>query len=136
MIMILLFTGVLVLLTITLLSYSKEGDIGNFNSNVPNIYKLKRLYPSKKELLKRFHDLILYKGGIVKWNRYIIIALVMAFCIIYYYRKTVTTKHIAEIMFLTGALFLAIDLPNRWLTTHVQQPLVQEATLIYSLLAD
>lgn len=134
MIMILLFTGVLVLLTITLLLYSKEGDISNFN--VPNISKLKRLYPSKKDLLKRFHDLILYKGGIVKWNRYIIIALVMAFCIVYYYRQTVTTKHIAEIIFLTCALFLAIDLPNRWLATHVQQPLVQEATIIYSLLAD
>lgn len=118
------------MLIFTLYDYSKEGDIGILTRNVPSAWKMRKMYPTKNDITKRMHDLIIYKAYRVKWNKCIIIAIAISFILLYYFRGSV---NVPELTLLTGLIFLGIDLPNRWVTSHISKSLSQEGTMLYTL---
>lgn len=114
----------------TLLKYSKEGDILTFTGNCPSVKKLKDDYPTKDSIIERMHNLLIYKESYVRWNRFIIIAMFVSMIILHFLRDEI---RISEFLLLTCFIFLAIDLPNRWAHAHIQKGVMQEATQLYSI---
>jgi len=124
------FLIILVGVVMTLLKYSKEGDILTFTGNCPSVKKLKDDYPTKDSIIERMHNLLIYKESYVRWNRFIIIAMFVSMIILHFLRDEI---RISEFLLLTCFIFLAIDLPNRWAHAHIQKGVMQEATQLYSI---
>ncbi len=122
---------ILLFLGYTLYLYTKEGDI-SILSDIPTAWKLRKMYPTNATVTRRMRDLIIYKHGPVRWNRDAIIALSVAFLIVYYYRKKVI---LSEILILMAVIFCAIDLMPRWAYTHHNKPLDHEASILYGITA-
>lgn len=124
-----IFLIILGCLISTLLRYSQEGDIGTFTNGAPQILEMKVKYPERDSVVKRLHNLILYKEGYVKWNKFIIISLFASIVLLYFLREEI---RISELIIVSCFLFLCIDLPNRWVGAHISKGVIQEATQLYT----
>jgi hypothetical protein len=125
-----IFLILLIGIVLTLLSYSKEGDILTFTGKCPSVKKLQSDYPDKDRIVERLHNLLIYKESYVRWNKYLIIAMFVSMIILFFLRERIV---LAEFIILSSFLFLAIDLPNRWANAHIQKGVIQEATQLYTL---
>lgn len=126
------FLIILIGVILTLLKYSKEGDILTFTGNCPSVQKLREKFPTKDQLVERLHNLLIYKESYVRWNSFLVISMFASMVILYFLRGEVK---LAEFIILTSFIFLAIDLPNRWAHSHIQKGVIQEGTQLYSLYA-
>ena len=122
-----IFLLVLVGVVLTVLKYSKEGDILTFTGTCPQASKIRTLYPSKEKVVERLHALLVYKESYVRWNTFLLVAIFTSLIVLSFLRERV---RIAEVIILSCFLFLAIDLPNRWAHAHIQKGVIQEATFL------
>lgn len=123
------FIIILACLVFTLLKYSQEGDISTFTFGTSQINEMKKKYPTKNSIVNRLHNLIIYREGYVKWNRFIIISMFASLVLLYFLREEVK---LSEFIIVSCFLFLCIDLPNRWGHAHISKGVIQEATQLYT----
>ncbi len=122
------FVFILCLVVYTLYSYSQEGDIQTLTRNIPK--RLRKLYPTRRKIVERMRDLLIYKNHYVKWHKFMAIALFCSTLITYHFLHRLDTP---TVLILTCVIFLAIDLPNRWMSAHVHSSVSQESAMLYAL---
>jgi hypothetical protein len=125
-----IFVVVLLAVIRTLFTYSKEGDILTLLNGAPGMEKLKQEYKTRESIVKRLHDLLLYKESYVRWNRQAILSVFVALIVIYLLQGEIK---LAPLVLTTCLIFFAIDLPNRWGHTHISAGVIHEGTQLYSL---
>ena len=120
-----MFVMLVILLAFTLLSYSKEGDIKTITTSISN-----QTYNSKRKIVQRMRDLILYDNYSIKWPKILCIALFTSIIITYYFIGQIEPS---TVMLLTGIIFIAIDIPNRWANIHKKAGLTHELGMLYAM---
>jgi hypothetical protein len=111
----------------TFLYYSQEGDIKTLLGNRSELNALKE-YDTPEKITQRLHDLIQYKNGYVRWNRYMIISMFVSMVLLKYFREKI---EISEFFLTSVFIFAAIDLPNRWGNAHICKGVSVEASELY-----
>jgi hypothetical protein len=124
------FLIILACLVYTLLTYSKEGDILTFKNGNPTPAELMKKFKSKSDVMNRLNDLLVYKESYVRWNKYMVVAIFCSIIILYFLTDTIK---IPQLIILSCFIFMAIDLPSRWATSHVSYGVIQEATKLTAL---
>lgn len=109
----------------TLLSYSKEGDIRTIKSSFSP-----QSYPTRRKIVERMRDLVLYDNYSVKWHKILCLALFTSMILSYYFTGEMEPT---TILIITAVIFVAIDIPNRWANVHKKVGLTQEVSMLYTL---
>ncbi len=125
-----IFIVVLIAVIRTLFTYSKEGDILTLLNGSPGMEKLKQDYTTRESIVKRLHDLLLYKESYVRWNRQAVLSIFVALILVYLLQGEIK---LSPLVLTTCLVFFAIDLPNRWGHTHVSAGVIQEGTQLQAL---
>lgn len=111
----------------TAYKYSKEGDIGVLCGSIPPPWKLRDIYNTPEKIVKRLTELSVYKICHVRWNVDWLLSLCISVVIVYYYRKKII---VAELCIISVMVFLAIDIPRRFLYTHRFRSVDHEVLLL------
>lgn len=126
-----IFFFLLIGVLFTLMVYSKGGDIDTLTGECPSIISLKKQYKTQQDIVDRLHKLFIYKTSYIRWNKFIVIAMFTAVIILSFLKQHSYT--VTDVLLVSGIIFLAIDLPNRWGHAHIESSVIQEVTQLYSL---
>lgn len=117
---------VIVILCYSLCVYSPEGDLKTAKGTVPSVDKLRKKYNTKKKIVDRLYDLIIMKHNAVVWNKNLGIAIVFSIVLAY-----ITKMDMKSLFISIFVMFIAVDLPNRWISAHINTPIFGEASVLY-----
>lgn len=118
-----ILTVIIISILYALCTYSQEGDIKTLTRSIP-----KSIPKTKRECIERMHSLLIYKLNYVRWPIYLGISLFCSVVINYYFQNEL---RIASMIILTAFLFLAMELPCRWLRTHVNSSVSHEGSMLF-----
>ena len=130
----LIFVLLLIGVIISLLKYSKEGDIKILTSTEKN--NLNKI-ENKEKIKDCIFNLVIYKNNYIRWNIYVVLYLFTAMLIVNILtqfnnmHEQNTSQIIYKIILVTAIIFIFLDIPQKWIDAHIHKG--AEKKIIYLL---